>query len=365
MPPSTPASSPTPPPFRVLQEREDELLLEPTRWDPEARDWIKLNLPGRTWDPGRRLWAVPASSHSIKALRTRYPTLEIPGHGASGADDLWVAAIASADEVMVLRGFSRQSRKVYRSHLRSFGQHVGTDPDQVSEAHVGRYLVHLVEERGVSRSYHSQAVSALRLFFIHVRRRPLVVERIPRPRRARRLPVVLSRTEVRRLIDHASTPHQRAVVMLLYSTGLRVSELVRLRREDLDAERGVVRVRAGKGAKDRYTLFSDRCARAVAHHMGFTEGDSEWVFPGGNGRRHLTTRSIQKTVARVARRAGLAKRVTPHVLRHSFATHLLESGTDIRYIQELLGHSSTRTTEVYTHVSNRDLARILNPLDAI
>lgn len=361
MPSSTPYPSPPSPPFLVRQEREGELLLEPTRWDPKARDWIKLNLPGRTWDPGRRVWVVPASPHSIAALRARYPSVVILGDGA----DPWVDAVAAADEVMVLRGFSRQSRKVYRNHLRSFARQVGTAPDQVTEAHVERYLVHLVEERRVSRSYHSQAVSTLRLFFIQVLRQPLVVERIPLPKRARRLPVVLGRDEVRRLIQHAGTPHQRAVVMLLYSTGLRVSELVRLRRDDLDAERGVVRVRAGKGAKDRYTLFSDRCARAVAHHMDYTDSDSPWVFPGGGDRRHLTTRSIQKTVARVARRAGLQKRVTPHVLRHSFATHLLEAGTDIRYIQKLLGHSSTRTTEVYTHVSNRDLARIVNPLDAI
>ncbi|MEX2529232.1 MAG: site-specific tyrosine recombinase/integron integrase [Gemmatimonadota bacterium] len=354
------------PPFRILEGPPDELHLEPTRWDDEARQWIKSTLPGRNWDPGRRVWVVPRSTDVIEAIRTRYPALPIPTDQVDGTGlESWEPAVTRADEVMVLRGFSRQSRKVYRTHLRGFARWAAIDVENVTAAHVGAYLLHLAEERGVSRSYHSQALSALRFLFIQVLRRPLVVEGLPRPKRSRQLPLVLSRREVRRLIDLSGTPHQRAVVMLLYSTGLRVSELVRLRRSDLDPDRGVVRVRAGKGAKDRYTLLSARCAAATEEHLTYTDPDSDWVFPGGGGQGHLTPRSIQKTVRRVARRAGLEKRVTPHVLRHSFATHLLENGTDIRYIQKLLGHLSTRTTEIYTHVSNRDLARIVNPLDTI
>lgn len=128
----------------------------------------------------------------------------------------------------------------------------------------------------------------------------------------------------------------------------------------------MVRVRSGKGRKDRYTLLSQRCLEAIRDHLRYRPPNAGvWLFAGGRAGRHVTTRSIQKVVAGIGDRAKLGKRLTPHVLRHSFATHLLEAGTDIRYIQELLGHSSTRTTEIYTHVSERHLARIRNPLDGL
>lgn len=266
---------------------------------------------------------------------------------------------------MSLRAFSPRTRKVYRNHLKGFARWFGKPPDDTTDADVRGYLVELAEERKLSRSYHAQALSALRMLFIHVLRRPLVVEAVPRPRRARKLPVVLSRDEMRRVVDAAASPHQRALIMMLYSTGLRVSEVVRVRVEDLDGDRGLLRVRAGKGAKDRYTLLSDRCQAAVNDHLRFRTARDVWLFPGGREGRHVTTRSVQKTVTRIGLRAGIDKRLTPHVLRHTFATHLLESGTDIRYIQKLLGHSTTRTTEIYTHVSNAHLARIRNPLDEL
>jgi integrase/recombinase XerD len=154
--------------------------------------------------------------------------------------------------------------------------------------------------------------------------------------------------------------------MLLYPGGLRVSEVVRLRLVDLDGDRGLLRIRSGKGRKDRYTLLSRIALEAVERHLLFQDRPSgPWLFPGERQGRHLGTRSVQKMVSRAGVRAGIRKRVTPHTLRHSFATHLLEGGTDLRYIQELLGHASSRTTEIYTHVSNRDLSRIRNPLDEL
>jgi site-specific recombinase XerD len=145
-----------------------------------------------------------------------------------------------------------------------------------------------------------------------------------------------------------------------------VSEVVRLRVEDVDRDRRLLRVRGGKGRKDRYTLLSLRAVGAVERHLYHTDRPhSRWLFPGSRTGRHLTARSVQKHIAKARASAGIVKRVTPHTLRHSFATHLLESGTDLRYIQELLGHASSRTTEIYTHVSNRDLSRIRNPLDEL
>ncbi|NIP59847.1 MAG: tyrosine-type recombinase/integrase, partial [Gemmatimonadetes bacterium] len=194
-------------------------------------------------------------------------------------------------------------------------------PEDATTEDVRGYLVHLVRERKVSRSYHSQAVSALRLLFDRVLGRDTVMEGIPRPKKERRLPTVLSRAEVEALIECTRNPAHRAQVMLLYSAGLRVSELVRLRPGDLDRDRGLLHVRGGKGRKDRYTLLSERALRAVDVHLRFEPRADPWLFPGGSRKdRHLTTRSVQKVVTRAAGKTGIAKKVTPHTLRHSFAT---------------------------------------------
>jgi site-specific recombinase XerD len=270
------------------------------------------------------------------------------------------------NRAMVLAGFARTTRKVYLGYGRRFAEWTDVPLTGAGTDEVRRYLVYLVEERGISGSAHSQVVSALRFLFETVLGRSQVVRDVPRPKRRKSLPTVLSRREVESLIEAVRHPSSRALIMLLYSSGLRVGEVVRLRPEDIDRDRRLVRVRAGKGRKDRYTLLSHRALEAVNRHLLFQNRAGErWLFPGPRKGRHVSTRSVQKMVARARLRAGIKKRVTPHTLRHSFATHLLEAGTDLRYIQELLGHSSSRTTEIYTHVSNRDFSRIRNPLDQL
>jgi site-specific recombinase XerD len=279
-------------------------------------------------------------------------------------------------EELVARGFRPRTRKVYLAHVSSFlrwiqnaspdappGDLASTDPARIA-SRARPYLTHLVEVRNASRSYHTQAVSALKILFRAVLRSPELAETIPRPKREKRLPNVLSKEEVTRLIDAAPNPKHRLLLMLLYSSGLRVGEAVRLRIDDIDVERGLVRVRDGKGGKDRYTLLSTK-ALAVMRAYREIFGSRRWVFEGGRRGRPYTARSVQHVVQRCAVRAGIQRAVTPHTLRHSFATHLLEAGTDLRYIQELLGHGSSRTTEIYTHVSAAHLANIRSPLDVL
>ena len=214
----------------------------------------------------------------------------------------------------------------------------------------------------MSRSYHHQLTSALRLFCSTVLGRRLEELPLARPRREHRLPSVLSQEEFRRFLAAVRNPKHVAILAVTYSAGLRVSEVVRLHPEDLDRDRRLIRVRAGKGRKDRYTLLSGAALALVdAYLEGVSPG--RWLFPGARPRRHITSRSVQKVTAAARRRAGISKPLTPHILRHSFATHLLENGTDVRVIQELLGHSSVRTTEIYTHVSRRHLERVRSPLD--
>ncbi len=358
-----------PPPI-VRNDGTGHYLVRLLRFDSEALERIR-GIGGRRWSPEKKAWRIPAQPNTAALLKRLFPGILLPeerkpAEAAAAPETPSVETLEEMAHSMVLAGFSPRTRKVYLGYARRFARWIGTPLQEAGLEEVRRYLVHLVEERGVSRSAHSQAVSALRFLFEKVLRRPQVIRDIPRPKKQASLPAVLSRQEVDALLKAVRHPSSRALLMVLYSSGLRVSEAVRLRLEDVDRDRGLLRVRAGKGKKDRYTLLSRRALEAVERHLLFRDQTGEpWIFPGERKGRHISARSVQKMVARARVRAGLRKKVTPHTLRHSFATHLLESGTDLRYIQELLGHASSRTTEIYTHVSNRDLSRIRNPLDEL
>jgi site-specific recombinase XerD len=194
---------------------------------------------------------------------------------------------------------------------------------------------------------------------------PAPVARIPRAKRKQSLPVVLSEPEVRRFLLALDHPKYRAIAFVLYSGGLRVSEAARLKVRDIDSDRGQIHVRQGKGRKDRYVMLSPVLLNVLREYVR-VERPHDWLFPAGHRRdRHITTRTIQEQVRRAASRAGVQKRVTPHMLRHSFATHLLEAGTDLRYIQELLGHSKISTTVRYTHVARKRARLIESPVDRL
>jgi integron integrase len=277
-------------------------------------------------------------------------------------------------------------------------------PRDLGESEVSRYLSHLATDRGVAASTQNQALAALTFLYEAVLRRPLSrVEGITPAHRSRRLPVVLSQREVRALIAHLPS-RLRLCGMLMYGSGLRVSECVSIRVKDVDLDRLEVVVRAGKGDKDRRTPLAERCVAPVRRWLDEQRalyradqrsavsvtglGDAlerkypgaarEWVwrylFPasrtfrdaGGVRRRHHLHESLlQRAIKDAAHAAGIAKRVTSHALRHSFATHLLESGADIRTVQELLGHTDLRTTMIYTHVLNKGGLGVTSPVDRL
>jgi integrase/recombinase XerD len=335
-------------------------------------------IPGRCWIPTERAWRLPADAATEGRLRRLFPGIRIPAateaDGATSnprqpetkirkesqvSDDSAVvpgdaAILEEMARALVLEGLSPRTRKVYLGYARRFARWKEPLLEEAGVEDVRQYLIHLVVEKGVSRSAHTQAISALRFLFEKVLRRSGGIGDIPRPKRHKSLPNVLSRQEVEAILEAVRRPSTRALIMILYSSGLRVGEVVRLRPEDVDRDRGLLRVRSGKGGKDRFTLLSQRALKALDRHLIYRGEDAgPWLFPGDRKGRHLNTRTVQKAVARAASLAKIGKRVTPHVLRHSFATHLLDAGTDLRYIQELLGHASVRTTEIYTHVSNK------------
>ena len=187
---------------------------------------------------------------------------------------------------------------------------------------------------------------------------------IKRPRKDKKLPVVVSKEEVAKIISSVDNIKHKALLMLVYSTGLRVGEIVRLRSEDIDGKRMLIHVKGAKGRKDRYTLLSESALKTLREYWRQYK-PKMWLSPGSDKERHITIRTAQRVFDMACNRAGIKKEVTIHSLRHSFATHLLENGIDLRYVQELLGHKSSKTTEIYTHVSNKDFMKIRNPLDQI
>ena len=190
------------------------------------------------------------------------------------------------------------------------------------------------------------------------------VSDLPRMKRPYQLPVVLSREEVARLLKATTNLKQKALLMVAYSAGLRVGEAVRLKVSDIDSKRMQIRVTAGKGAKDRYTLLLETALTILRDYVR-AEKPKGWLFPGADPTKHLSERSAERIFQRSKTKASITKPATFHTLRHSFATHLLEDGVDIRYIQELLGHGNIRTAERYTHVSQKAMGRIRSPLDML
>ncbi|HEX3032797.1 MAG TPA: site-specific tyrosine recombinase/integron integrase, partial [Bacillota bacterium] len=263
-----------------------------------------------------------------------------------------------------IRGFSQRTCKTYLSHCRRFLASLEQDPREVTDVMIKEYLLKMIQEGKVSHAYVSQSISAIKFMYKEVLHKGNVVMRLPRPKAEKKLPDVLSVQEIGQLFSSVKNIKQRAILMLIYSAGLRVSEVVRLKSEDLDVDRKLIHVRQGKGRKDRFTLLSELALQAVQVYLREC-GAGRWLFPGMEPGRHLTERTVQKVFEQACKEAGITKSVTVHSLRHSFATHLLENGTDLRYIQELLGHASTKTTEIYTHVCQRDLKRIQSPLDRI
>lgn len=265
---------------------------------------------------------------------------------------------------MRIRNYSPKTIKHYVSHVAAFARHFGKSPDRLGPPHIRGYQVYLIEEKKCSWSNFNIAVCALRFFYRVTLKKDWMVEHLPYGRRPKTLPVVLSREEVTRLFAAMPKRNYRIILMTAYSAGLRISEVVRLRVEDIDPGRMLIRVRQGKGRKDRYVPLSATLLEVLGGCAKLA-GPQEWLFPGQRAGHYICTRSVGRACKAAARAAGLRKPVSMHTLRHSFATHLLESGIDIRTIQKLLGHVKLETTTIYTHVTENQIRSTPSPLDLL
>lgn len=267
-------------------------------------------------------------------------------------------------ESIRVRNLSPRTEKTYIDAVAKFAQHFGKSPDLLGPKDVHRYQIHLVKEKKVSWSTFNQAVCGLRFFYCTTLGRNCEIRHIPFAKLPRKLPVVLSRSEVRRLFERVTNFKHLAIMMVGYSTGLRLAEVANLRIPDIDSERMVIHVRHGKGQKDRFLPLSRIVLEVLREHWRI-ERSRDYLFSGQREGRPITHSSIQKFVARAGEAAGIKKRVTMHCLRHSFATHHLEAGTDLRTLQLLMGHSSLKTTSRYLHISTERIAAAKSPIDQL
>ena len=271
-------------------------------------------------------------------------------------------------EELQRRNYSEITTRKYLRYVTAFARHFGKSPDQLGPNELRSYQAYLLQERKVTPGTAVNCVAALRFFFVKTLKRHQFREFLPYPKDRRRLPTVLSQEEVAHLINAAGTLFRRTLLMTLYGTGMRRSELAHLKVSDIDSQRMIIRVVAGKGGKDRDLPLSPALLETLREYWRWRK-PKLYMFPTRTLGHRLDQPISDKTVwiacSEAARRAGINKRVTPHTLRHSWATHLLEAGTDLRTIQVLLGHGDLETTAQYLHLSRRHLQAVSNPLDGL
>jgi integrase/recombinase XerD len=269
-------------------------------------------------------------------------------------------------EELQRRNYSEATTRCYIRTIEDFSRRFKRSPDRLGPEHIREYQAELFK-RKLSPSTVTQRLAALRFFYIKTLKKAWSIAETPYPKQVFHLPTILSQEEIARLIDAARTPYHRTLLMTLYGTGVRRSELTHLKVSDIDSQRMVIHVRGGKGRKDRDVMLSPKLLEELREHWRRFK-PSTWLFPGN--RRHtgdtpIDTKVVWYVCQQAAQRAGIQKTVHPHTLRHCFATHLLEAGADLRTIQMLLGHRDLEETTIYLHLSERHLSATASPLDLL
>lgn len=260
--------------------------------------------------------------------------------------------------------YSQSTLKTYTNSLEEFINYYHKyDLKNIDETMIIAYTRHLVTERKVSASYQNQAINAIKFYYERVLGGQRKFYFLERPLAEKTLPIVLSETEVAAIIKVTENIKHKAMLMVAYSGGLRISEVINLKIKDIDSDRMQIRIEQAKGKKDRYTLLSAKTL-AVLRQYFLEYKPKKWLFEGQKGEAYHP-RSLQMVLQQSAKAANIKKDISMHTLRHSFATHLLENGTDLRYIQSLLGHSSSKTTEIYTHITTKGFDQIISPMDRL
>jgi site-specific recombinase XerD len=265
-------------------------------------------------------------------------------------------------DLLIQKRYSQNTQDIYYSYFKDFCLYfIKKELVDITTTQINSYILDLIKSKNISISQQNQRINAIKFYYEKVLGRKKEYYELHRPRKENKLPKVLSKNEIKRIFEVTNNLKHKCILMLIYSAGLRRSELLNLTFNDIDSERMVIHIYEAKGKKDRISLLSDNLLQLLRQYYKEYR-PNKYLFEGQNGGKYSAS-SVANILKKAARKAGIRKTVTPHMLRHSFATHLLEQGTDLRYIQELLGHASSKTTEIYTHVSKKAIDKIKNPID--
>lgn len=322
--------------------------------DAELIERIKA-IEGSKWSMQMRAWHIPDTDENRIRFKLTRIVDTVPN--AEG-----IAQIERFKQWMRSKRYSESTISTYTEALKSFlvfyrEKSIGDITNEDIIIFNNEYII----KNTLSASYQNQIVNAIKLFFKTTQDTRIEIDKIHRPNNAKKLPNVLSKEEVFRIIDAATNLKHKTLLALIYSSGLRISEALNIKATDIDSERMLIHIKNAKGKKDRYTLLSSKVLGLLREYYSLYKPKT-FLFEGQNGGQY-NSRSAQLVLQECVAKVGITKRISLHTLRHSFATHLLESGTDLRYIQDLLGHSSPKTTMIYTHVSSSSLKKIVNPFD--
>lgn len=367
---------------------------------PGNRDWLSLDLPnrliakylalvknihGRKWNHNRGYWEVPYTKLTFRFLeqylagtykltfqieegipdRIEMPATNQPTKfSATVIPARYETAVIALEQNLLLKRYSWRTIKSYKNCFRQFIKYYDDiKPSVLTRQQMDAYIVHLIKTKNISESHQSQILSAIKIFYADVVGQEEKVRYIIRPKKPKKLPHVFTEVEITRLLQCVDNLKHKCLLIMIYSAGLRLGEVIGLRLHDLSPEQHRIFVKAGKGKKDRYTILSEKVWEFMQQYLKVYT-PLEWVFEGIHGGPY-SERSVQEVFKAAKLKSGINPYGTVHTLRHSFATHLLEEGVDLRYIQELLGHESSKTTEIYTHITHKGWAKIKSPIDGL
>ncbi len=350
------------------------------KYDQQIIDRLK-EVTTAVWSASRRCWYIGQDSFNLKLFFEQFRDLAYIDYSAlkKTGDSQQAPApkhsphydhrqqIKVPDEYverLEQKRYSKSTIKSYTAYFKDFMHHFSDrDLDCVEKDEINGYILHLIRNKKISESQQNQRINAIKFYYEKLLGLNREVYDIERPRQRHTLPKVISEDEVVRIIEAIGNIKHKVIITTIYSAGLRRNEIINLRKHDVDFDRKIIFIRGAKGKKDRITILSETNAALLKVYLK-EYSPNYWMFEGAE-RGQYTASSIGRLLHSAVEKAGIDKRITPHMLRHSFATHLLEQGVDMRYIQNLLGHETTKTTEIYTHVSKKSLANIKSPLDRI
>ncbi len=345
-------------------EEDNKIIRLSIHYDKQLVEKIR-NIPGRAWDNTKKQWIFPKNRTTVESLEFLFGKSDVfkKLHEAKQQLVQPQRDIKEYSRELYIRNFSSKTIKAYTGHFRRY-MNYNSNYRIFDLENIKQYLYYIQQGKENSSSYAAQCISALKFWYCNLLDVTVESFKIGIPKREKRLPNFLSKDEIRLIFAQIKNIKHKTILLTIYSGGLRIGEAVRLKPSDILSDQHFISVKMAKGRKDRITLLSIKVLEELRNYYKKYKPEI-WLFPGQDPEKHITERSIQRVFEAACIKAGIAKEPTVHWLRHSFATHLLECGVDIRYIQELLGHQSTKTTEIYTHVCTNIIQKIKNPLDDI